>query len=52
MHTYLLLDNKNLKCINNSIDKMTNFEENFLKGPDYAEINDTPIFKLCKIMKK
>ena len=31
---------------------MTNFEENFLKGPDYAEINDTPIFKLCKIMKK
>ena len=52
LKTYQKHDNDNKNILEGSIKKMKNFEDNFLKGPDYAEINDTPIYKLCKIMKK
>ena len=50
--TYNKHDNNNMVVISDSIKNMQKFEDNFLKGPDYAEINDTPIYKLCNIMKK
>ena len=52
LKTYQKHDNDNKNILEGSIKKMKNFEDNFLKGPDYAEINDTPIYKLCNIMKK
>lgn len=50
LKTYQKHDNDNKNILEGSIKKMKNFEDNFLKG--YEEINDTPIYKLCNIMKK
>ena len=52
LKTYQKHDNDNKNILEGSIKNMQKFEDNFLKGPDYAEINDTPIYKLCNIMKK
>ena len=53
LKSFYELDQYNLKHINEIEERMKNFDETFLmKEEDIAGLEDTLIFKLCKILKK